>query len=71
MWKYAKYALAALGCFLFLVGIADWAAGALVPHGRYLLGIGTILMAPAIPNVVAAGIRYLRQRSAQSIKTNS
>lgn len=65
-----KHALAVLGGILFLIGIVDWAAGALVPHGRYLLGIGAILMAPVIPNTVTAVIRCLRQRSKRSIKVN-
>lgn len=71
MWKYVKYALFVPGGIFVLMGLADWAAGALVPHGRYLLGIGAVLMAPATPNVVTAVIRYLRQRSKRSIKVNS
>ena len=70
MWKWVLFIP---GTIFFLMGLVDWAAGALVPHGYYLLRSGAILMIPATPNVVTAGVKYFRQKYVQlkTIKGNS
>lgn len=39
--------LAIVGIILISIGAADWAIGALVPHGRILIGLGAVALAIA------------------------
>lgn len=50
-----KYVVAILGGIAILMGLMDWLAGALLPHGRELIISGVIGLA-------VAGVLHLRQK---------
>jgi hypothetical protein len=63
MWKYIKYILAGLGVVALLIALTDWiAVGVLVPHSRYILVAGLIMLIPGGPDLAIIGIERLQEK---------
>ncbi len=59
-----KKILFAIGILLLLVGGVDWLVGALVPHSRWLIGIGTAISGFIL---ITEGIRLFRRSHRKTI----